>query len=833
MPSIRWFLAFIVLAMPQLASAARTFASLTITPATTNITAGATVTANVALAAKASSGSSAYGPVSVYVTNISPSASSITTSINPNSYDLNVSTTNNSTLTVTTALSTPANTYTVYIVGNTNSSNTQTDVTPITNTYTMTVASAVSNAFSMSMSPPATNAIAGIASNVTATVTFLDYSATISGTVTNGVTVSPAGLGVTAGLNSIYAPLTDDFGQTNLILTISAAANAFAGTYTVVVSGTNSSFTGNSPVPGVASATNIFTVTDLNSFSMSVAPESTNLYAEIAQAVTTTVTFTDESPVLSGTLTNEVAVSPAGEGVTASLNNSLVSVNADGGQGALTLTINAAANTTPGIYQVSVDTTNNEFTANSPVPGTASVTYTFVVTAPPAIQSVSLSGTTLTLTGDNGPPYTQYVLLASTNLLLPLAQWTPVFTNAFDGNGNLNTSFDLSGTPNPNAAQQYFALLQETNILAAVATPVFSPIAAPYFSAQQVTISSATPGATIRFTTNGTTPTETYGTIYTNQVPMPQPVDTNTTGFLTDCSGVTMLKAIAYKSGLPDSAVFTGNFVIIVPPPLTSSSPLCGLADISYRVANLTDSRAFWEGYLGFAEPFLMPNSNSMAVVKINDQQYVLFYQGEYDPTQYQLYSYGYQVTNAEVYRELLASNGVAVSSSVTTNILGNLSFFSTDPDGHTNEWIQYVTNSLTGQMQGQAMPGTQLFGYMFAFGGFTTNQANADYYLIDQCGFDSMKTNDVHIPNNNGFYEVLPELTPQDPQNAGKTDKIDLINFWGNTISQTINILTNRNPSLPIYPQTNGTPTTLENLAVDVYDPDLSRLELDDCWAQ
>lgn len=494
--------------------------------------------------------------------------------------------------------------------------------------------------------------------------------------------------------------------------------------------------------------------------------------------------------------------------------------------------MSAAANAVAGAYQIIIGATNNNFTANSPVPGVALVTNLFLVVNPPFIQSVSLSGTNLAITANSGTPYGIYVVLACTNLALPLAQWLPVLTNNFDAGGNLSASIGLASTLSPGSAQQFFTLLQETNLVPSVATPVFSPIAQPYFAATPVTISSATPGATIRYTTDGSTPSETNGTIYSVPVTMQQPVNTNTSGYLTNCSGVTMLKAVAYKSGMPDSTVFTGIYEIIVPAPQTSTVPLIGLADIAYHVTDLAAMRAFYENYLGYAEPFLLPDSNTVAVVKINDQQYIELFQGALDPYQYQLISYGYQVTNAAAYRAFLASNGVAVSPGVTTNFLGNLSFFSTDPDGHTNEWVQYLTNSLTGQTQGQAMPGTQVYGYMFAFGGFTTNMANVYDYLVNQCGFDSGKHTDIHVPNNNGFFETLAVLNPQDQQNAGKTDKIDLLNFRGWTSLQSIAVLTNRSPATSILVYTNGG-GSLSNLAGDLYNPDDSRMELDDCWVQ
>jgi hypothetical protein len=50
------------------------------------------------------------------------------------------------------------------------------------------------------------------------------------------------------------------------------------------------------------------------------------------------------------------------------------------------------------------------------------------------------------------------------------------------------------------------------------ATPVFSPAAGTYTSAQLVTISSATSGASINYTTDGSTPSATMGSLYNGPV---------------------------------------------------------------------------------------------------------------------------------------------------------------------------------------------------------------------------------------------------------------------------------------------------------------------------
>ena len=85
-----------------------------------------------------------------------------------------------------------------------------------------------------------------------------------------------------------------------------------------------------------------------------------------------------------------------------------------------------------------------------------------------------------------------------------------------------------------------------------VATPTFLPPAGAYGTAQSVTIGTTTPGASIRYTTDGSTPSSTVGTPYT----VPVSVGSNLT-----------LKAIAYETGMTDSASASGIYTIQVATP--------------------------------------------------------------------------------------------------------------------------------------------------------------------------------------------------------------------------------------------------------------------------
>lgn len=118
-----------------------------------------------------------------------------------------------------------------------------------------------------------------------------------------------------------------------------------------------------------------------------------------------------------------------------------------------------------------------------------------------------------------------------------------------------------------------------------VATPTFTPAAGTYTAAQSVTIGTTTTGASIRYTTDGTTPSETKGTLYS-------------AGFTVGATAT--VKAIAYKTGMSDSTVASAVYTINLPAvsisvnPATASLSANQKQSVAATVTNSTNLGVTW-----------------------------------------------------------------------------------------------------------------------------------------------------------------------------------------------------------------------------------------------
>ena len=130
-----------------------------------------------------------------------------------------------------------------------------------------------------------------------------------------------------------------------------------------------------------------------------------------------------------------------------------------------------------------------------------------------------------------------------------------------DANGDTATrTFDLAVTLPP------------------AATPVFTPGGGTYTTVQTVTIASATEGAAIYYTTDGSTPDESNGTLYSGPVTVGAP---------------TTLRAIAFKSGMTGSAVASATYDIDLP---RTAAPVLDPVPGTYNAAQTVAITSATEG---------------------------------------------------------------------------------------------------------------------------------------------------------------------------------------------------------------------------------------------
>jgi hypothetical protein len=334
----------------------------------------------------------------------------------------------------------------------------------------------------------------------------------------------------------------------------------------VSVAGTPGSVSPASSITASGAASSTYTAgTAAGTASVSATLDSQTLTASINVTLAPVPTLTTIAPA-SGVQGATVPVTLTGtnfvSGATVAVNNPGIAVGAVNVVSAtqITVTFTIGANTALGAANITVTTSGGTsaaavFTVNPPVPTLSTIAPAIGVqgaTVPVTLTGTNfVSGTTVAV---NNPG----IAVSAVNVV-SATQITVTFTIAANAAlGTTNVTVTTSGGTSA-------AVVFTVDPPPVVASPAFAPPGGTYPTAQSVVLSSTTSGATIRYTTDGSTPTASTGSVYARPITV---VSANT------------INAIAYMNGFSNSVVSSATYTVKIPSGMPFS-PVLGDAYVS------------------------------------------------------------------------------------------------------------------------------------------------------------------------------------------------------------------------------------------------------------
>jgi catechol 2,3-dioxygenase-like lactoylglutathione lyase family enzyme len=134
---------------------------------------------------------------------------------------------------------------------------------------------------------------------------------------------------------------------------------------------------------------------------------------------------------------------------------------------------------------------------------------------------------------------------------------------------------------------------------------------------------------------------------------------------------------------------------------------ILGISHVALNVSNLKLSRLFYEGSLGFAEPYTLKHLDGtdwIVTLKVNDQQFIELFtdrpNGDGQLNHFALYT-----DDAKSLADQLTARGLRLVGDAHLGQTGNEFFSIRDPDGHLIEIVEYRPDGLTLQDQGRYLP--------------------------------------------------------------------------------------------------------------------------------
>lgn len=170
-------------------------------------------------------------------------------------------------------------------------------------------------------------------------------------------------------------------------------------------------------------------------------------------------------------------------------------------------------------------------------------------------------------------------------------------------------------------------------------------------------------------------------------------------------------------------------------------SHITGIAHMEYYVSDMAKARAYYEGFLGFHDAFVVQGPEGPHVVyeKINDHQYIVLI-AEKPVNHGFVHDVAFQSDDIKATRAFVVAAGYQPTE-IGPDFAGDLAFEVKDEAGFTIQVVQYQANSQTGKTRGKFMPPTRVSDRIDHVGLLTNDKEAAWKFYAAAFGF--VKEND------------------------------------------------------------------------------------------
>lgn len=263
---------------------------------------------------------------------------------------------------------------------------------------------------------------------------------------------------------------------------------------------------------------------------------------------------------------------------------------------------------------------------------------------------------------------------------------------------------------------------------------------------------------------------------------------------------------------------------------------ILGVAHMAVYVSDLGKSRAFYEGFLGFEEPFSLKRKDGtdrIAFIKINDHQYLELF-AEEPKTDGRLNHISIYTDDALRMRDYLASRGVKVPEKVGKGQTGNYNFNIRDPDDHTVEIVEYQPDSWTAREAGKFMPESRISDHILHVGFLVGSLDAAMRFYRETLGFQEfwrgspsgkqLSWVNMRVPDGGDYVEFMLYSKPPSEEERGVKNHICLV---APDIEKAVATLEAR-PARKSYCRAIEIKTGINRKRqANLFDPDGTRIEL------